>query len=117
MGDLGGAGRLARYGRAAPTRLPRQFPVAAETASFLVVAVAAKNFSYQSRHDPRHRTMNPNFKTLVELWEQSTERHGPREAFGTKHNGVWHWITYSQFKQEVDALRSGLAALGIGQGD
>ncbi|HEX2671353.1 MAG TPA: long-chain fatty acid--CoA ligase, partial [Polyangiaceae bacterium] len=61
--------------------------------------------------------MNPNFKTLVELWEQSTERHGPRELFGTKHNGAWHWITYAQFKLEVDALRSGLAALGIRQGD
>jgi len=61
--------------------------------------------------------MNPNFKTLVELWEQSTERHGPRELFGTKHNGAWHWISYAQFKLEVDALRSALAALGIGQGD
>ncbi|HYQ05302.1 MAG TPA: long-chain fatty acid--CoA ligase [Polyangiaceae bacterium] len=61
--------------------------------------------------------MNPNFKTLVELWEQSTERHGPRELFGTKQGGAWNWITYAQFKLEVDALRSGLAALGIGQGD
>jgi len=61
--------------------------------------------------------MTPNFKTLVELWEQSTERHGPRELFGTKANGAWHWITYAQFKLEVDALRAGLASLGIGQGD
>jgi long-chain acyl-CoA synthetase len=61
--------------------------------------------------------MSPNFKTLVELWEQSTERHGPRELFGTKTNGAWHWITYGQFKLEVDALRAGLAALGIGPGD
>ncbi len=61
--------------------------------------------------------MIPNFKTLVELWEQSTERHGPRELFGTKSNGAWQWITYAQFKLEVDALRAGLATLGIGQGD
>src|SRR6478609_2541479 len=61
--------------------------------------------------------MNPNFKTLVELWEQSTERNGPRELFGTKQGGAWNWITYAQFKLEVDALRSGLAALGIGQCD
>jgi len=61
--------------------------------------------------------MTPNFKTLVELWEQSTERHGPRELFGTKGNGAWQWITYAQFKLEVDALRAGLASLGIGQGD
>ncbi len=49
--------------------------------------------------------------------EQSSERHGPRELFGTKTNGAWHWITYAQFKLEVDALRAGLAALGIGRGD
>ena len=61
--------------------------------------------------------MIPNFKTLVELWEQSSERHGPRELFGTKTNGGWQWITYAQFKLEVDALRAGLASLGIGQGD
>ena len=61
--------------------------------------------------------MIANFKTLVELWEQSTERHGPRELFGTKTNGGWHWITYSEFKLEVDALRAGLAALGVGHGD
>jgi len=61
--------------------------------------------------------MSPNFKTLVELWEQSTERHGPRELFGTKSNGAWNWITYAEFKLEVDALRAGLALLGIGQGD
>jgi long-chain acyl-CoA synthetase len=61
--------------------------------------------------------MIANFKTLVELWEQSTERHGPREVFGTKTNGAWHWISYAQFKLEVDALRAGLATLGIGRGD
>ncbi len=61
--------------------------------------------------------MTANFKTLVELWEQSTERHGPRELFGKKANGAWHWLSYAQFKLEVDALRAGLATLGIGQGD
>ncbi|HET7545183.1 MAG TPA: long-chain fatty acid--CoA ligase [Polyangiaceae bacterium] len=61
--------------------------------------------------------MIASFKTLVELWEQSTERHGSREVFGSKRNGTWHWITYEQFKLEVDALRGGLAALGIGPGD
>jgi long-chain acyl-CoA synthetase len=61
--------------------------------------------------------MISSFKTLVELWEQSTERHGSRELFGSKRDGTWHWITYAQFKLEVDALRGGLAALGIGPGD
>ena len=61
--------------------------------------------------------MNPNFKTLVELWQWSTEQHSARELFGTKKDGAWHWITYAEFKLEVDALRSGLAALGIAAGD
>ena len=61
--------------------------------------------------------MSANFKTLVELWERSTERHGPRELFGTKADGAWHWISYAEFALEVDALRSGLAALGVGAGD
>ncbi len=61
--------------------------------------------------------MSGNFKTLVELWERSTEQHGPLELFGTKADGAWHWITYAQFKLEVDALRAGLAALGVGAGD
>jgi len=61
--------------------------------------------------------MSANFKTLVELWERSTEQNGPRELFGTKAGGIWHWITYGQFKLEVDALRAGLAGMGIGPGD
>jgi long-chain acyl-CoA synthetase len=61
--------------------------------------------------------MSGNFKTLVELWEKSTELNGPRELFGTKAGGAWHWITYSQFKVEVDALRAALAALGVKAGD
>ena len=61
--------------------------------------------------------MNANFKTLVELWEQSTERNGPRSVFGTKTAGVWLWLTYAEFKLEVDALRAGLAELGVVAGD
>jgi len=61
--------------------------------------------------------MSAPIKTLVELWEKSTERHGPRELFGTKSNGAWHWITYAEFKLEVDALRSVLSDLGVGAGD
>ncbi len=61
--------------------------------------------------------MSGNYRTLVELWEKSTELHGPRELFGTKLGGVWRWITYAEFKTEVDALRAGLAALGVKPGD
>lgn len=61
--------------------------------------------------------MSTSFKTLVELWEQSCEEHGPREVFGTKLADGWKWITYAEFKVEVDQLRAGLAALGVGPGD
>jgi long-chain acyl-CoA synthetase len=61
--------------------------------------------------------MSANFKTLVELWQRSTVEHGARELFGTKRGTEWHWLTYAQFKLEVDALRAGLATLGIGAGD
>jgi long-chain acyl-CoA synthetase len=61
--------------------------------------------------------MSGNFRTLVELWEKSTELHGPRELFGTKSGGAWHWISYAEFKLEVDALRAALAALGVKAGD
>jgi long-chain acyl-CoA synthetase len=61
--------------------------------------------------------MNPNFKTLVELWQWSTAQNAGREAFGTKTTSGWHWITYAEFKVHVDELRAGLAALGIGAGD
>jgi long-chain acyl-CoA synthetase len=61
--------------------------------------------------------MSGNFRTLVELWEKSTELHGPRELFGTKAGGAWHWMSYAEFKVEVDALRAALAALGVKAGD
>jgi len=61
--------------------------------------------------------MSGNFRTLVELWEKSTELHGPRELFGTKSGSAWHWISYAEFKVEVDALRAALAALGVKAGD
>ncbi|HEY4160301.1 MAG TPA: AMP-binding protein, partial [Polyangiaceae bacterium] len=57
------------------------------------------------------------FSTLVELLEQSVERFGPRELFGTKSAGAWHFITVAQFQEQVSACRAGMAALGIGPGD
>ncbi len=61
--------------------------------------------------------MSANFSTLVELWERSTERHGPRELFGTKTAEGWQWLSYADFALVVDALRAGLAGLGVSAGD
>ncbi len=61
--------------------------------------------------------MSGNYRTLVELWERSTEEHAARELFGTKTGGTWRWISYGQFKADVDALRAGLVKLGVKAGD
>jgi long-chain acyl-CoA synthetase len=57
------------------------------------------------------------FKNLVDLYEQACRDFGPREVFGTKRNGTWHWQTYAEFGKQVDQFRAGLASLGVGPGD
>ena len=61
--------------------------------------------------------MSAQYQTLVELWERSSEEHAARELFGTKVQGKWHWVSYAEFKVEVDALRAGLHSLGLRAGD
>ena len=57
------------------------------------------------------------FKNLVDLYEQACKDFGPRELFGTKKNGAWHWQTYAEFGRQVDQFRAGLASLGVAAGD
>ena len=57
------------------------------------------------------------FDTLVDLFEKSTEKYGPRELFGTKSGSTWTWTTYAQVRKLVDDFRGGLATLGVGHGD
>jgi long-chain acyl-CoA synthetase len=62
--------------------------------------------------------MPRSFTTLLELVQFSVEDFGPRELFGTKQaDGTWKWLNYSEFGQQVDAARAGLAALGVSKGD
>ncbi|MEN9578460.1 MAG: hypothetical protein RJA70_1469, partial [Pseudomonadota bacterium] len=56
-------------------------------------------------------------ENLVELCESSCRKYPGRPLFGTKRAGEWSWITYGDFKERVDALRGGLAGLGIAPGD
>ncbi|MEW6270340.1 MAG: long-chain fatty acid--CoA ligase [Thermodesulfobacteriota bacterium] len=62
-------------------------------------------------------SFEPMFKTLVEIYEKSTDRHPHRPLFGEKKGGRWVWSTYGDFRATTDAFRGGLAALGIGRGD
>ncbi|MCA9585006.1 MAG: long-chain fatty acid--CoA ligase [Myxococcales bacterium] len=48
----------------------------------------------------------------------TVERHGGREAFGTRDDANrWTWMTWSELAAKVEALRGGLAQRGIGPGD
>jgi long-chain acyl-CoA synthetase len=55
--------------------------------------------------------------SLLDLLEGSVARHGARPLFLTKTAGRWVETTYSEFARLVDAVRGGLAALGIQPGD
>ncbi len=57
------------------------------------------------------------FANLTELAAASVATYGPRPLFGEKRGGTWQWTTYAQWQAEVDALRGGLAALGVQPGD
>ena len=61
--------------------------------------------------------MAEHFDSLVDLCEKSCAKHAARDLFGTKTGGDWSWMTYAQFKGQVDACRAGLAHLGVGRGD
>jgi long-chain acyl-CoA synthetase len=62
-------------------------------------------------------TANSSHKNLIEMLENSRQRYGDRPLYGTKRDGVYEWTTYEQFGKKVDALRGGLASLGVSSGD
>lgn len=58
------------------------------------------------------------FRNLVELGEESCSAYATRPLFGTRaKDGSYAWTTYEQFQRLVDALRAGLAGLGVVAGD
>ena len=54
---------------------------------------------------------------LVSLAETSVAAFGPRPLFGERVDGEWRWLTYAEWQRDVDALRAGLAALGVVRGE
>ncbi|MCI0547941.1 MAG: long-chain fatty acid--CoA ligase [Candidatus Rokubacteria bacterium] len=60
---------------------------------------------------------SPRFNDLVEMFERSVLAYGSRPLFGLRRNEQWTWTTYAEVGRQVDALRGGLAALGIRRGD
>ncbi len=61
--------------------------------------------------------MAQNFKTLVDLWDQSTKKHAAREAFGSKTPSGWSYVSFDEFRRETDRCRGGLKKLGVSAGD
>ncbi len=61
--------------------------------------------------------MAEKFLTLVDLCEKSCAKFTANQLFGTKTAAGWTWITYGEFKKDVDRFRGALAALGVGPGD
>ena len=58
------------------------------------------------------------YRNLVELGEESCRTYSERPLFGTRtETGGYSWTSYGQFQVLVDALRSGLASLGVVAGD
>ena len=57
------------------------------------------------------------FENLVDMQRKSVGLYGPRPAIGTKKGGSWVWISFNELGRRVDAVRGGLATLGIGRGD
>jgi long-chain acyl-CoA synthetase len=57
-------------------------------------------------------------ENLVELLESARRRFADQPLFGTRDApGRWNWISYAEFGDRVDRLRSALAQAGVGPGD
>lgn len=59
----------------------------------------------------------PLFRDLNELFQRSVAQYSERPLFGTKRRGTWTWTSYADFGRDVDALRAGLASIGVTAGD
>lgn len=57
------------------------------------------------------------FATLVDIYKNSVKQYSGNPLFGTKKNGTWTWLTYGDFGKQTDAVRAGLAQLGVAKGD
>jgi long-chain acyl-CoA synthetase len=55
--------------------------------------------------------------SLIDLFDATVARHAARPLFLTKTAGRWVETTYGEFAQLVEAVRGGLAGLGVGPGD
>jgi long-chain acyl-CoA synthetase len=57
------------------------------------------------------------FHTLVDIYRDAVKTFPDSPLFGTKRGGAWEWMTYLEFGKQTDAVRAGLAELGLKRGD
>jgi len=57
------------------------------------------------------------FENLVDMQRKAVGLHGPRPAIGTKKGGSWVWTSFNELGRRIDAMRGGLATLGLERGD
>jgi len=58
-----------------------------------------------------------NVRNLVELHRRQAERLGPRPALRFKQYGLWHDVTWEQYRAESLAAAAALVAAGVAPGD
>jgi long-chain acyl-CoA synthetase len=56
-------------------------------------------------------------RNLVELQRRQAERLGPRPALRFKRYGIWHDLTWEQYRQESLAAAAALVSFGVAPGD
>ncbi|MBP7341909.1 MAG: long-chain fatty acid--CoA ligase [Deltaproteobacteria bacterium] len=55
---------------------------------------------------------------LIDWWQESLDKYADRNLIGTKNkDGVFEWATRREVNTRIDHLRSGLALLGVSEGD
>jgi long-chain acyl-CoA synthetase len=62
-------------------------------------------------------TYKPLYSNVVDMLTTSVEKYAQRPLFGTRQTQGWHFITYKEFSDQVDAARGGLASFGIQPGE
>jgi long-chain acyl-CoA synthetase len=62
-------------------------------------------------------TYQASYTDLIALLNFAVSRHAARRFLGSRKQGQWHYVTYGEFGALADAMRAGLAGLGVQAGD
>lgn len=57
------------------------------------------------------------FSSLVDMQQKSCSAYSDQPLFGEKKDGQWSWTSFSEFGQQVDHARAGLAVRGVQAND